>query len=100
MIIIMQISYPPQSSEELGKRFLSAPALPDFIKISGPYISSVIHEGIKSITIYEFDESKYGEALNFIVSERVAKYLTVPGLSYSLNHWLEAKDALHLVGLA
>ena len=100
MIIIMQISYPPESNEEMGKRFQSASALPDFIKMSGPYISSVIHEGIKAITIYEFDESKYGEALNFIVSERVAKYLTVPGFSYSLNHWLEVKDALQLVGLA
>lgn len=100
MIIIMEISYPPQSNEEMGKRFLSAADLPDFIKMSGPYISSAIHEGIKSITIYEFDESKYGEALNFIVSERAAKYLTVPGLTYSLNYWLEARDALQLVGLA
>jgi len=52
------------------------------------------------ITIYEFDESKYGEARNAIISGRVAKYLNVPGFSYSLNPWLEAKDALHLVGLA
>ncbi|RJP86610.1 MAG: hypothetical protein C4518_13610 [Desulfobacteraceae bacterium] len=98
MIIISLTSYPPESAVEMGKRFLDMPALPNFITMRGPYISSIIEKGIKGITLYEFDESKYGEAFK-VLSDRSAKFFGVPGFSYSLNHWLEAKDALKLVGL-
>jgi hypothetical protein len=98
MIIISLTSYPPESAVEMGKRFMEMPVLPDFIKMKGPYISSIIEEGIKGITLYEFDESKYGEAFK-VLSDRVAKFFGVPGYTYSLTHWLEAQDALKLVGL-
>jgi hypothetical protein len=98
MIIISLTSYPPESAVEMGKRFMDIPVLPDFIKMKGPYISSIIEEGIKGITLYEFDESKYGEAFK-VLSDRTAKFFGVPGYTYSLTHWLEAQDALKLVGL-
>jgi len=98
MIIISLTSYPPESAVEMGKRFMEMPVLPDFIKMKGPHISSIIEEGIKGIILYEFDESKYGEAFK-VLSDRTAKFFGVPGYTYSLTHWLEAQDALKLVGL-
>ena len=98
MIIISLTSYPPESAKDMGKRFLDMTALPKYIKMRGPYINSVIEEGIKGITIYEFDDSKYGEAYK-ILADRIAKFFGVPGFTYSLLHWLEAQDALKLVGL-
>ena len=65
---------------------------------NSPYVNSVIGEGIKGITIYEFDDSKYVEASKFL-NERMATLIGVPGFTYSLMHWLEVQDALSLVGL-
>ena len=98
MIVISLTSYPTESAEEIGKRFLGMPALPDYITMKGPYINSFIDDGINGITIYEFDDSRYGEVYQ-ILADRVATLFGVPGFTYSLHHWLEAKDALKLVGL-
>ncbi len=98
MIIITITSYPTESATEIGKRFVNFPPLPDFVTMKGPFVSSVIDEGIKGITIYEFDESRYGEVYR-IITDRISKFLGVPGFTYSVNHWMEAKDALALVGL-
>jgi hypothetical protein len=98
MIAISLTSYPTESAEEMGKRFLGMSALPDYITMRGPYISSDIDEGIKGITIYEFEDSRYGEVYQ-LLADRMATFLGVPGFTYSLHHWLEAKDALKLVGL-
>ncbi len=98
MIIISLTSYPTESAREIGKRYLELPSLADYITMKGPYINSVIGEGIKGITIYEFDEAKYPEASKFL-NERLATLMGVPGFTYSLSHWLEVQDALKLVGL-
>jgi hypothetical protein len=98
MIIISLTSYPTESAKEIGKRFLELPPLAEYITMKGPYINSIIGEGIKGITIYEFDDSKYTEASKFL-NERVATLMGVPGFTYSLSHWLEVQDALKLVGL-
>jgi hypothetical protein len=98
MIIISLTSYPTESAREIGKRFLELPPLADFITMKGPYINSIIGEGIKGITIYEFDDAKYPEASKSL-NERLATLMGVPGFTYSLSHWLEVQDALKLVGL-
>lgn len=98
MVIISMSSYPPESAVEVGKRFLELPALPDYITMKGPYLNASIEEGIKALTIYEFDESRYSAAYGFL-ADRTAKLFGVPGYTYAMSHWMEARDALKLVGL-
>jgi hypothetical protein len=98
MVIISLTSYPPESAKEVGKRFVEFAPLPDYITMKGPYINSVMGDGIKGITIYEFEDSKYSEASKFL-NERVAALFGVPGFTYSIGHWLEVQGALKLVGL-
>jgi len=98
MIIISLTSYPTESTKEIGKRFMELPPLVDYITMKGPYISSTVGEGIKGITIYEFDESRYPEAVKYL-GERVAALFGIPGFTYSLKHWLEVQDALKMIGL-
>lgn len=98
MIVISLTSYPAESAEEMGKRFMGMSALPDYISMKGPYFNSGIEEGIKGITVYEFEDSKYGEVYK-LLADRIATFFGVPGFTYSLHHWLEAIDALKLVGL-
>jgi hypothetical protein len=99
MVIMSLTSYPTESADQVGKRFLELPTLPEYINMIGPYINTVVGEGIKGITIYEFEESKYPEASKFL-HDRAAKMLGIPGFTYSLEPWLEAQDALSLIGLA
>ncbi len=98
MIIISLTSYPTESVKEIGKHFVELPPLADYITMKGPYISSTVEEGIKGITIYEFDESRYPEAIKYI-GERIATLFGIPGFTYSLKHWLEVQDVLKMIGL-
>ena len=98
MVIITTVSYPPESVEEVAKRFVEQPPLPDYITMKGPYISSLKGEGIQTIALYEFeDQSKLAEALTF-VGTRMVTYYGVPGFTYSAFPWLEIQEALKLIG--
>ena len=99
MVIIAIMSYPPESVKEHAKRFMEQPPLPAYITMkAGPYVGSEVGVGIKAIVIYEFDQSKFSEAMQAIAT-RYAKYFGVPGFTYSINTWLEAKEALKAIGM-
>ncbi|MGD0920114.1 MAG: hypothetical protein ABSB22_27070 [Thermodesulfobacteriota bacterium] len=98
MVIIGIISYPTEGAKEVVKRLMGQPPLPAYITMKGPYVIPEVGVGIKSISIYEFDKSKYSEAFE-VITARYAKYLGVPGLTYSQNIWLEAKEAIKLTGM-
>ena len=98
MVIIGILSYPPESTKEQAKRFIEQPPLPAYITMKGPYVSSELGVGIKSIIIYEFDQSKLSETME-VLTARYTKYYGVPGFTYSANIWLEAKEALKANGM-
>jgi hypothetical protein len=98
MVIIGIMSYPPESANEMAKRLLAQPALPPYITMKGHYIGGEVREGIQSISIYEFDDSKFSEANEFVAA-RITRYFGVPGLTYSMHPWLEVKQALTAIGM-
>ena len=98
MVIIGIMSFPPEQSKEIGRRFLQFPGLPANITMKGPYISNEVGVGVKVITIYEFDQSKTKEALE-IVSNRYTIYYDVRGFTFSIQTWFDARDALKMIGL-
>ena len=94
MIIIINSTYPLQSVKEIAKRFKEEPALPEYIsEIVGPYTRFVKVVGRESIRIFEFDESRYSEAIEYL-SKRVATYSEVPGFSCEMQPWTEAKESV------
>lgn len=99
MVIIVMMSYPPESSKEIGKRFLALGPMPDHISRRGPYVSSTIGGGIQTINIFECEKSRLAEAIE-IVNNRYATYFGVPGLTYSIQVWLDAMEALKAIGMA
>ncbi len=99
MVIIVNVSYPLESSKETAKRFAELPPVPSYITLKGPYSSSEIGVGIKALAVYEFDQSKMREAFEF-VNSRLAKYFGVPGYTFSSGFWLEAKEGLKMIGLS
>lgn len=98
MVIIAIASYPPESAKEIGKHFRELSPLPEYMTQKGPYTTSEIGAGIKSLTLFEFDQSKIAEA-NEYVGKRYAKYFGVPGFTFTYRLWLETMEALKMIGL-
>lgn len=98
MIIISNVHYPPESTREIAKRYLTAPALPDYITKKGPYISSGTKKGIHSITYYEIDTHRLHEALQAI-GESLSIYFGVPGYVYDIKPYFELEEGLNILGL-
>jgi hypothetical protein len=98
MVIVGIASYPLENAKEVAKRLMEQPPLPAYITMKGPYGNVEVGVGAKAITLYEFDESKFSEAWGAITA-RYAKYIGVPGLTYSHNIWLETKEALKAIGM-
>ena len=53
MVTIGIAKWTPKTGHEMGKRFENWKPLPDFIKVSGPYMYTAGDEGLKSITIFK-----------------------------------------------
>jgi hypothetical protein len=98
MVIIAIASYPPESAKEMGKHFRELSALPGYMTQKGPYVVSEIDAGIKSLTLFEFDQSKIAEATEY-VGRRYTKYFGVHGFTFTYRLWLETMEALKLIGL-
>jgi hypothetical protein len=99
MVIITFNTFPLESSTEVGKRLMQLPPLPPFMTHKGPFLISEVCVGIKSINLFEFDQAKTAEAMEY-AANRMAKYIGVPGFTYSVALWFEAKEALKMIGLA
>jgi hypothetical protein len=98
MVIIATMLYPTESTKEIVKRFMEQPPLPAYITMKGPYLTGEVGAGIKSLIVYEYDQSKFSEAMEFL-GARYAKYIGVPGYTYSIQTWVEVKEALRAVGM-
>ena len=98
MVIIGMLSFPSEASKETGKRFQGLGPLPEYITMMGPYISSTKEEGIQTIVLYELEKSRLPEAFE-IISNRYVNYHGVPGLTYSVQVWLDVVEAFKMIGL-
>jgi hypothetical protein len=99
MVAIGMTSYPTESSKEMGKRFNELPTLPPYITRKGPYVSSELGVGIRTISIFECDPSKMAEASEFL-GNFYAHFIGVPGFTYTVGTWFEIKEAFKMIGLA
>jgi hypothetical protein len=99
MVIIGMLSYPPESAKEIGKRFLAQKPEPSYLTRKGLYILSKIGEGIQTITIYECENSKLSDGMDYIAN-RYTAYFGVPGFTYSVQVWFEISEALKMIGMA
>ena len=96
--IVTSGTYPAHKAMEVGKAFLKAPKLPDYVKTE--HVFNTAAGKYKFFSIYQItDDSKYFDAMKAIVT-RYAAYRDIEGYEYTIYPVLEAKDALSIVGLA
>lgn len=98
MIVVSNVTYPPESTKEIARRYLTAPPLPEFITKKGPYISASKRTGMHSLTYYELDNSRLAEGLQAI-GDSLAIYFGVPGYQYEIKPYFELEEGLSILGL-
>jgi hypothetical protein len=99
MVILAMLSFPTESANEVGKRFLALKPMPDYVKIKGPYVTNTKGEGVQTVTLFEFEQSKLADVYK-LANDRYANFYGVPDFTCSIQVWLEVTEALKLVGLA
>lgn len=82
---------------EVAKRFLEAPQPPSYLQRRGPYISSNLSEGVSVISIYELENHKLADGMEFI-SSYLARFFGIPGFKYEVKVHLEVQEALRSIG--
>ena len=98
MVIVTNISYPTESTQDIAKRFLEAPQIPDFMTKKGPYFNSSLNDGILGLSIYELDKSKLGEGYEFL-GNYMAIFFGVPGFKYEFKAFMDVEEALKMIGM-
>ena len=66
MVTITRISFPTESSKEMGKRFMDIPPLPTYITRKGPYIRGELGVGIQLITYGSMTHQKWVKPIYFL----------------------------------
>ena len=98
MVIVINISYPTESVQDMAKRFLEAPQIPDFIKRQGPYISADINSGINSLSVWEVENARLAEGLQ-AAGEFTAIFYGVSGFKYQVKPYFAVEEALKMIGM-
>ena len=99
MIIIVEATWPPDKATDIGKAFLEAPSIPDYVTMQGPYVNNTLGKGTRAISIFEFDSAKVDDVLKSLTL-RYIPYSRVPGFTYEIRVWGKAQEQLELLGLA
>ena len=99
MVIIGMNSFPPESANEIGKRFLELPPVPDYMTLKGPYVHSMMVGGIQGIEFFELDKAKLAEGVEY-VTNRYVTYFGIPGFRCAIAPYFEIQEALKMIGLA
>jgi hypothetical protein len=98
MVIIARMSYPPESANEMAKRYMEIPQLPDFMTRKGPYVGANLSEGVRIEVLYELDNSKLAEGMDF-VANFYTMFFGVPGFRYEITPYFEVAEALKMIGM-
>jgi hypothetical protein len=98
MVIITNLTYPPESAQEMAKRFLASPKIPEFMTRKGPYVNATLSDGILIIALYELDNAKLAEGMDFL-GNYYAIYFGVPGFKCEYKPFFKVEEALKMIGM-
>lgn len=95
MITVILSSWPLDKTIEVVQVAMELPPIPEYI--SRKMLSKEkLGVGLKCFDIYEFDNSKYEEAREYLNS-RVAAFYSVPGFTYEIEHWYDEQEAMEFM---
>jgi hypothetical protein len=98
MVIITTVSYPSESAKDMAAKFLEAPQYPDFMTRQGPYVNSSLYGGILVTSVYELDNSKLADGMNFL-GNYMATYFGISGFKYEVKPYFSVDEGLKMLGM-
>ena len=101
MVIIVKTTYPPESADEIAKKYLeylAANPPPEYMKMIGPFVNTERVSGVNVNTIFEVDNEKLADGLVYC-GEMMISFRGVPGYTYTIKPWYEIDEALRLIGM-
>ncbi len=98
MVIVAQMSYPPESATEMAKRFLEAPQIPEFLNRNGPYVGANLTDGISIVVVYELDNANLADGMSFIANY-YTMFFGVPGFKYEIKPHFDVMEGLKMLGM-
>lgn len=98
MVIITNISYPPERAKEIANRFLEAPQIPNYMQRKGPYINSSLEDGVHTISVFELDKTYLAEGLEFLGNYYVS-FFGVPDFKYQIRPYFDVEEGLKMIGI-
>ncbi|MFZ5572963.1 MAG: hypothetical protein ACOZF0_21390 [Thermodesulfobacteriota bacterium] len=96
MIMIGTITFPEERANDVAKCYMTLPPVPDFIQTLGTYVYNNPGEKIRAFAIFQFDEGRANEALEYF-KLRYEVFGRVEGLTSKAEEWLDVQDALKIV---
>ena len=100
MFIVGTVTYPPDKSVQMAKKFIKASEkpLPSFVKRLHVLSTTGGELGMKVLGIYEVDDAKLKEGIKEI-NKNYVQFFDVEGFRYSVELMLPAAEALPLLGM-
>ena len=96
MIMIGTMMFSAECAMAVAENFGKISAVPDFMKLIGPYIRSNIESGISTISIYEFDDARGDAAIDYL-NKRYATFEKIDGVSAHIEEWLGIDMVMQLL---
>jgi len=96
MIMIGTMTFAADCAMAVAENFGRTAPVPDLMKLIGPYVRSSIEGGISTISIYECDDARVDEAVDYL-KQRYATFSAIPGVSANIEEWLGVGVVLQLL---
>ena len=90
------LTFPADSAAAVAGNFGRIAPVPDFMKLIGPYVRSSIEGGISTISIYECDDARADEAVDYL-TRRYAPFADIQGVTANIEEWLGVDVVLQLL---
>lgn len=98
MVIIGRMSYPPESANEMAKKYLEIPQVPEYLNRKGPYVSANLEDGVSIVVVYELDNSRLAEGMEYMAN-LYTMFFGVPGFKYEITPHFDVAEGLKMLGM-
>ncbi len=97
MLLISRIFLPRKSLKEAAHAFTRIQKLPATMTRYGPFFKFDDNGDIQATTFYFFKDRQITNNEKKFITNRMSVFKDVPGLTYSVEEWLEMEEAVMMV---
>ena len=95
MVYVILSSWPLDKGKEVGQVAIALPPIPEYLNRK-MLVRDELGVGTKCFDIYEFESSKYEEAIDHLNS-RIAALYDVPGFTCELERWFDEQEVMEFM---